>query len=267
MSKEGREVNRQASVDLNCDLGESFGHYRLGNDEEIMKWITSCNVACGYHAGDPETMYHSVKLAKQYGVSLGAHPGFPDLMGFGRRELKMSADEVYHMVIYQVGALKAFADVEGVRVRHVKPHGALYNLAAVQPELARAIAEAVRDLDKQLILFALSGSELVKAGRRAGLTVAEEAFADRTYQPDGSLTPRRHPKAVIHDIHSAARQVISMVKDGMVTTVEGTVVPLRADTICVHGDHPGAVSFVSRLRKQLEDEGIALRPAGDRSDD
>jgi 5-oxoprolinase (ATP-hydrolysing) subunit A len=146
----------------------------------------------------------------------------------------------------------------------VKPHGALYNLAAVQPELARAIAEAVRDLDKQLILFALSGSELVKAGRQAGLTVAEEAFADRTYQPDGSLTPRRHPKAVIHDIHAAARQVISMVKDRMVTTVEGTVVPLRADTICVHGDHPGAVSFVSRLRKQLEDEGIVLRPAGDR---
>ena len=260
-------MNHQASVDLNCDLGESFGHYRLGNDEEIMRWVTSCNVACGYHAGDPETMFKSVKLAKQHQVALGAHPGFPDLMGFGRRELKMSAEEIYHMVIYQVGALKAFADVEEVAVQHVKPHGALYNLATAQPELAQAIAEAVRDVDKQLILFGLAGSELIKAGRRAGLTVAEEGFADRTYQPDGSLTPRRHPDAVIHDSKEAARQVISMVKDGRVTTVEGTTVRLKADTICIHGDHPRAVSFVSRLRKQLEDEGISLRPVGECLDD
>ncbi|WMM88700.1 5-oxoprolinase subunit PxpA [Heyndrickxia coagulans] len=246
------------SIDLNCDMGESFGAYTIGKDEEILDLITSANIACGFHAGDPTVMRKTVRMAAEKGVGIGAHPGLPDLMGFGRRNIQISPQEAYDMTVYQIGALAAFAKAEGSTVRHVKPHGALYNMAAKDPNLAEAIAKAVYDVSPDLILFGLAGSELVKAGEKAGLKTASEVFADRTYQQDGALTPRREPNALIEDRETAAKQVIRMIKEGAVTSVQGEDVSVRADTICIHGDGRQALAFAAFIRQSLEQEGIKI---------
>lgn len=250
------------SIDINCDLGESFGRYKLGQDEEVLKLITSANIACGFHAGDPGVMYKTVKLAVEQDVSIGAHPGFPDINGFGRREMKLSSDEIYQLIVYQIGALEGFAKLFGKQVEHVKPHGALYNLAARDKTVAEAIAQAIADLNQNLILFGLVGGELVKAGQRLGLCVAEEVFLDRSYQADGTLTPRSHPEALIHDSNLAVSRGIRMIKEGRVTALDGTEVMLTADTICIHGDGAKALEFVRRLRKELENNGIKIEKVG-----
>lgn len=249
-------------VDLNCDMGESFGIWRLGDDEAVLPYITSANIACGFHAGDPSTMRRTVRMALDQGVAVGAHPGLPDLLGFGRRNLAITPEEAYDLVVYQVGALAAFVKAEGGRLQHVKPHGALYNMAAKDRALAEAIAAAVAAVDPDLILFGLAGSELVRAGERAGLRVAAEAFADRTYQADGSLTPRRMPGAVIDDPNRAAEQVIRLVKEGKVRAAGGTDVAVRADTVCLHGDGARAVELARAIRARLEAEGIAVKAVG-----
>lgn len=247
------------SVDLNCDLGESFGAYKMGSDEHIMPLITSANIACGFHGGDPGTMRQTVQQALQKGIAIGAHPGLPDLIGFGRRNMDVSPQEVYDMVVYQIGALHAFVSSEGGVMQHVKPHGALYNMAAQNAGLADAIVEAVYKVSPELILFGLSGSELIRAGSRIGLRTASEVFADRTYQQDGSLTPRRQPDALIHDPELAAGRIIRMVKEGKVRSQQGVDVPIAADTICIHGDGEQALLFARRIRQLLIDEGVALQ--------
>ncbi|MGE7778942.1 5-oxoprolinase subunit PxpA [Peribacillus sp. NPDC097264] len=240
------------TVDLNCDLGESFGAYRMGNDEEILNYVTSVNVACGFHAGDPTVMRKTVQLALEKGVKIGAHPGLQDLMGFGRRNIHISPQEAYDMVVYQIGALNGFLQSEGGRMQHVKPHGALYNMAAQNKDLSLAIAEAVYKINPQLILFGLSGSELIRAGQSIGLQTASEVFADRTYQKDGSLTSRREKNALIESDDEAVAQVITMVKEGKVLSQQGTQVEIKADTICIHGDGTHALSFASHVKKSLE---------------
>ncbi|QDR82345.1 LamB/YcsF family protein [Sporomusa termitida] len=249
-------------IDLNCDLGESFGAYTLGADEEILKYVTSANIACGFHAGDPGVMHKTVSLALTHKVALGAHPGLPDLIGFGRREMAVSPREVFDMVVYQIGALAGFIQAEGGRMQHVKPHGALYNMAARQPQLAEAIAEAVYKVNPELILFGLAGSELVKAGAQAGLRTAQEVFADRTYQADGSLTPRSQPDALITDHEQAVAQVVRMVRSGQATARCGTEVALQADTVCIHGDGSAALAFARHIRETLAGTGIGVQPAG-----
>ncbi|PAQ13064.1 lactam utilization protein LamB [Bacillaceae bacterium SAOS 7] len=246
-------------VDINCDLGESFGAYRMGADEEIMPFITSANIACGFHAGDPVVMRRTVKLALKHSVAIGAHPGFPDLIGFGRRPMELSAEEVYTSVLYQLGALSAFVQTEGGKLHHVKPHGALYNMAAKDKQLAEAIVQAIMDFDSSLILYGLSGSELIKAGKTARLKVAEEVFVDRTYQVDGSLTSRRDPKAFISTDQEAVQQAIRLVQEGVVEAVTGETVAMSADTICIHGDGPHALTFASYIRKELESRGIVIQ--------
>ena len=249
----------QISIDLNCDMGESFGTYTLGNDEAILPYITSANIACGYHAGDPLVMQRTVQLALQHGVAVGAHPGLPDLVGFGRREMAVSAEEVYAMVLYQTGAFAAIARAEGARLHHVKPHGALYNMAAVRPDLAQAIAKAVQKVCPEAVLYGLAGSALIKEGKKAGLKTASEVFADRTYQHDGTLTSRKQPDALITDQEKALQQVLRMVKEGIVTSLQGTAVPINADTICIHGDGPHALEFARYLYQKLNEEGITLK--------
>ncbi|MFS8513097.1 MAG: LamB/YcsF family protein [Planifilum fulgidum] len=251
------------TVDLNSDLGESFGAYTLGRDEEVLRFVTSANIACGYHAGDHNVMGRTVKAAAEKGVGLGAHPGLPDLLGFGRRRMEVEPKDVYNMTLYQVGALAAFARACGKRLQHVKPHGALYNMACRDRRIASAIAEAVAAVDSGLILFGLAGSRLVEAGRAAGLTVAEEVFADRTYQPDGTLTPRTDPRAMVRDPEEAVRRVLRMVKERKVTAVDGTEISIRADTVCVHGDEPQALAFARRLREALQSEGVEIRRVGE----
>ncbi|AIQ12547.1 LamB/YcsF family protein [Paenibacillus durus] len=246
-------------VDLNCDMGESFGAYTIGADDELLREVTSANIACGLHAGDPSVMRKSVRSALAMGVSIGAHPGLPDLAGFGRRNMDISPEEAFDLVTYQIGALEAFVRQEGGKLRHVKPHGALYNMAAASCPLADAIAMAVHRFDPSLVLYGLAGSKLLAAGREAGLSTASEVFADRTYQPDGSLTPRRQPGAVITDMDQSVRQVIRMVKEGAVAAVDGTVVPLEAETVCIHGDGAGAAAFAAELRRRLKAEGIAVQ--------
>jgi UPF0271 protein len=250
------------SVDLNCDMGESFGAYRIGADEAVFPYITSANIACGFHGGDPAVMRETVARAIHHGVAIGAHPGFPDLAGFGRRNIDVTPQEAYDMVVYQVGALLGFAAAAGTRVQHVKAHGALYNMAAAKQELADAIARAVRDVDKHLVLFGLPGSFLISAGEAAGLAVANETFADRNYMPDGSLVSRRRADAHVTDAADAERRAIRMVREGKVTSVSGEDVAIRADTICVHGDGPHAVEFVRRLRNAFQSAGITVRPPG-----
>ena len=236
-------------IDLNCDLGEGSGH-----DADLMPLITSANIACGGHAGDESTMRATVALAQQHGVTMGAHPGYADRAGFGRREMNSSADELRLLLRSQIAALALLA-----KLRHVKPHGGLYNLAARDKAVATTVAAAVKAIDSSLILFALAGSELARAGRAAGLRVAEEAFADRTYQRDGSLTPRYRPDALIVDEAVAAAQVLHMVRDGFVRTTEGVQIPIHADTVCVHGDGPNAVGFARRLRTELINAGVEVK--------
>lgn len=251
-------------IDLNCDMGESFGTYKMGTDEEILGFVTSANIACGFHAGDPAVMRKTVSLALKKGVAVGAHPGLPDLVGFGRRNMDISPQEAHDMVIYQIGALYGFVKAEGGAMQHVKPHGALYNMAANSPELAKAIAEAVYKVDPELILFGLSGSELVKAGEAIGLRTAHEVFADRTYQRDGSLTPRSQPDALITDHDEAVRQVERMILEGKVRSRQGADVVIQADTVCIHGDGPHALQFARRIRESLESSGIFVQAVGHR---
>ena len=246
------------TIDLNCDLGESFGAYRLGNDKEIISLVSSVNVACGFHAGDPTVMKRTVKLALEKGVAIGAHPGLPDLAGFGRRQMAVSPEEVHDMILYQVGALSAFVKAEGEVLHHVKPHGALYNMAANDKILAEAIAEAIYRFNPELILYGLAGSELIKAGEKLGLLTAQEAFADRSYQQDGTLSPRQQPGAVIGEVELAVGQVIRMAKEGKVRTLEGKEISLKADTICIHGDGAYALEFATSIHRALISEGIKV---------
>ena len=250
-------------IDINSDVGESFGAYTIGNDAAVMKSITSANVACGYHAGDPSVMRQTIRLARGGAVAIGAHPGFPDLVGFGRRELHATPAEVEDMVLYQIGALAAMARSEGARLQHVKPHGALFNMAVGDAALADAIARAVAAFDAGLVLFGLPGSEILAAGRRAGLRVAPEAFADRAYEPDGSLASRRKPGAVLHDPATVLERAIRIVRDHMVVAIDGSSVPIEAETICVHGDTPGAATLTAMLRVGLEAAGIRVMAIGD----
>ncbi|AFK22552.1 putative LamB/YcsF family protein [Pyrococcus sp. ST04] len=228
-----------------------------------MKYITSANIACGWHAGDPIVMRRTVKLAKENGVAVGAHPGYPDLMGFGRRYMKLSPEEAKNYILYQIGALYAFAKAEDVPLQHVKPHGALYNAMVKEEDLARAVIEGVLDFDKKLIIVALANSRVVEIAEEMGARVANEVFADRAYNPDGTLVPRGKPGAVIEDKYEIAERVISMVKDGGVKAINGEWVELKADTICVHGDNPKAVEITAYIRSRLEEEGIKVIPMGE----
>lgn len=249
-----------SQVDLNCDLGESFGAYTIGMDDQVIPFISSANIACGFHASDPVVMQKTVQLAKKYGVGIGAHPGFPDLMGFGRRNMKVSAGDAKAYVQYQLGALFAFCRAAGVPLRHVKAHGALYNMAGKDYTLACAICEGVLEFDENLILLALSGSEMIRAANDMGLRVASEVFADRAYEEDGSLVARTKPGAMITDEDEAIRRVVRMVKDGKVTAITGKDIPLQADSICVHGDNAKALQFVRKIRAALTAEGIQVLP-------
>lgn len=250
-------------IDLNCDMGESFGAYRLGNDSEVLRFVTSANIACGCHAGDHNTMRETVNAAKMRGVNIGAHPGFPDLQGFGRREMHLHPDEIYNLVLYQLGALSSFAKVAHTRLAHVKPHGALYNMAAADKGTADAIAAAVADFDRNLILFGLAGSLLISAANEKGIRAANEVFADRAYRPDGSLMPRSEPNSVIHDADAAISQALRMAKEGKVAAADGTEINVAADTICIHGDNPRALEFARRLTSAFALENIPLRKSWD----
>ena len=247
-------------ADLNSDLGESFGAYKIGEDDQIIPLVSSVNIACGWHAGDPLVMQKAVALAKQYGVSIGAHPGFPDLMGFGRRTMNATPAEVKAYIQYQVGALDAFCRAAGVKLHHVKPHGAMYNMAGADIRLARAVAEAVAEIDDSLILLVLSGSEMIRAADEIGLPSASEVFADRAYEEDGSLRARSQPDAVIRDEAECAARVLRMVTEGKVTAVTGRDIDIRADSICVHGDSPEALLFVRRIRETLKNGGVEIKP-------
>lgn len=249
-------------VDLNCDMGESFGAYTIGADEAVLPYITSANIACGYHGGDPGVMRSTLAAACVRGVAVGAHPGLPDLIGFGRRTMDVTPQEVYDLVVYQVGALLGFANAAGVTMQHVKAHGALYNMAAANAGLAAAIARAVRDVDAGLVLFGLPGSHLLGEAASVGLATASEAFADRNYMPDGSLVSRRRPDAQVHDADEAVARAIRMVRDGAVRAIDGTDIPLRADTICLHGDGPHAAEFARRLHEAFEGAGITVAAVG-----
>lgn len=245
-------------IDLNADVGERFGAWTLGDEDALFGSVTSVSVACGFHAGDPDVMRQTLVLARSAGVSVGAHPGFPDLQGFGRRETHLASSEVENLVLYQVGALAALARAEGLTLAHVKPHGALYNQCGRDQALADAVARAVRAAGPSLVLVALSGSALAGAGARAGLRVAAEAFADRGYRADGSLAPRGMPGAVITDPAVAAARAVGLARDGVVEALDGTTLHLRADTLCVHGDTPGAVAIARAVRSALEAAGIPV---------
>jgi UPF0271 protein len=249
-------------VDLNSDVGESFGAYTIGQDPILLPHVTSANVACGFHAGDPGVMRATIALAKQHGVAVGAHPGFPDLVGFGRRDLHATPREVEDFVVYQIGALAAIAAAQGVALQHVKPHGALFNMAACDAALADAIARATAAVDRSLILFGLPASELIRAGERAGLRTACEAFADRAYHRDGTLVSRRLPGAVIHDADVVEARVLRMATDRTVDAMDGSVVRLDIETICVHGDTRGAADLAARIRRALEASGVHVKPVG-----
>ena len=249
-------------IDLNSDVGESFGAYSIGHDAGLMPSITSANVAAGFHAGDPSVLRATIRAAKAHGVAVGAHPGFPDLVGFGRRELNVTAREAEDLTLYQIAAVAGVAAAEGVRLQHVKPHGALFNMAVGDADLAAAIARAVAAFDKSLILFGLPGSEILASGRAAGLRVAAEVFADRAYEADGSLVSRRKPGSVIHDVDRVVSRAVRMVTEGTVVAVDGTVVRLVADTICVHGDTQGSDQLATKLRAGLEAAGITVKAIG-----
>lgn len=248
-----------AIIDLNCDMGESYGAWTMGRDNDVLPFVSSANIACGFHGGDPSTMRKTVAAAIKHGVAIGAHPGLPDLAGFGRRVMQITPDEAYDSVVYQIGALAGVAASQGARLHHVKAHGALYNMAAKDAVLARAICEAVRDIDPSLVLYGLAGSKLIEAAQAAGLKAASEVFADRSYQDDGSLTPRSHAGAMIEDVDQAVAQVVRMVKEGVVRSQSGKDVPVQADTLCIHGDQPNALVFASGIRRALEAAGIRIQ--------
>ena len=247
-------------IDLNSDLGESFGAYTLGMDEQLMDYITSANVACGWHAGDPGVMQKTLHAAVQKGVAVGAHPGYPDLLGFGRREMKITPDEAYTYVLYQLGALDAFARVVGCHIQHIKPHGALYNQACKDEKLAGAICRAARAFSDDLIVLAPYNSAFKTAAETIGQPFAAEFFADRAYLPDGSLVPRSQPGAVIHDPELACQRVLKMAREGVVTCIDGTALQMRCASVCVHGDNEAALASVKMIRQALEEEGVLLTP-------
>lgn len=249
-------------VDLNADAGEG-----LGQDPALFRVVTSASIACGFHAGDPGTMRTAVALAREHGVAIGAHPSFPDLSGFGRREMTLTPPEVEECVTYQVGALADIAARQGVRLHHVKPHGALYNMAARDMTLAAAVARLVSEIDPSLVLVGLAGSALIEAGRQVGLRTASEVFADRGYRGDGALVPRGQPDAILHDADAVAARALDMARDGVVCATTGERVAIRAETICVHGDTPGAVAMARRVRDVLTAAGVQLRSFVDRSPD
>jgi len=250
---------REYTVDINCDMGESFGAYRMGDDDAVLPAVTSVNVACGFHGGDPRVMEVTVAAAARLGVAVGAHPGFPDLVGFGRRNLDVTADEARTDVVYQIGALHAFTRKAGIPLQHVKPHGQMNNLAVTDRSLAEAIVAGIRDFDPGLILIAYGGA-LVEAAKDAGIRVAHEVFADREYNGDGTLDSRRHPNAVIHDVDRIVTRAVSMVRTRQVAALTGEMISVPADTICVHGDTAGAATIARALRAGLEEAGIAVRP-------
>lgn len=249
-------------VNLNADMGESFGVYRMGQDELLAPLISSANVACGFHAADPRVMNHTVQLLKAHQVGLGAHPGLADLQGFGRRNVAITPDEAYADTLYQLGALSAFAKAHNYPIEHVKPHGALYNMAANDYDLAYAIACAVRDFDSELVFLGLSGSQMIDAAKDCGLKVASEVFADRAYNDDGTLVNRKLPGAMIHDTYEAIERVVKMVKTGYVTSINGLAIPLKADSICVHGDGPQALALVEAIVERFKIERIDLVSLG-----
>ncbi|MDA8109020.1 MAG: LamB/YcsF family protein [Betaproteobacteria bacterium] len=245
-------------IDLNCDMGESFGAWKMGADAEIMPLISSANIACGFHAGDPATIRKTVRLAVDHGVAVGAHPSLPDLQGFGRRVMRISPQEMYDLVLYQAGAIEAFARAAGAKLHHVKCHGALYNMAANDEALSDAMARAVQDLGGDVVLYALSNSRMMQVARGRGLRVAGEVFADRGYLDDGTLAPRGSPGAMIEDEAGAVAHALAMIEQGFVTSLSGKRVPVAPDTLCLHGDQPGAVAFAKALRKAFADRGIAV---------
>ncbi len=247
-------------IDLNCDLGESFGNYKIGLDDEVIRHISSANVACGFHASDPLVMQKTVALAKENGVCIGAHPGFPDLVGFGRRNMSVSPSEAKALVQYQIGALDAFCKAAGVKLCHVKPHGALYNMAGKDEILAQAVCEGIFEYDSNLILLGLSGSKMIEAGKKIGLRTASEVFADRAYEADGSLVARSKPGAVITDENLAVSRVVEMVKNGRVTSITGNEIEIKADSICLHGDGVKAVEFAKRIKEELLKNDVEIVP-------
>jgi UPF0271 protein len=254
-------MTRKIQIDMNSDVGESFGIYKLGLDEEVIPHITSANIACGFHGGDPGVMRKTIALAKQYGVQVGAHPGFPDLIGFGRRNMDASLEEIQDDVTYQMGALQAFATSQGLRLQHVKPHGALYNMAVANPRIWEGIADAVGKVDREIILVVLASSKkepLVEIGRRFGIRIAFEAFPDRAYGNDGSLVSRKERGAVIHDHEVVANRALKMALEGKVTSIDGKEIELKADTLCVHGDNPSAVQMVQKIRRDLKSAGVGV---------
>jgi len=252
-------------VDINCDMGESFGAYTIGADADVLPHITSANIACGFHGGDPTVMRTTIAAASALGVAVGAHPGLQDLIGFGRRVMQVTPQEAYDLVVYQIGALLGFCRADGIAMQHVKPHGALYNMAVAQVALADAIARAVHDVDAELILYGLPGSHLLAAAARVGIPTASEVFADRNYLHDGTLVPRSRPDAMVHDVNEAIRRAVRMVKEGVVTDVEGEDIEIRADTICVHGDGPHAAEIARGLKEGLLEAGVAVTaPRGSR---
>jgi 5-oxoprolinase (ATP-hydrolysing) subunit A len=250
--------NTMKKIDLNCDMGESYGAWKMGADAEVMPFITSANIACGFHAGDPATIRKTVRLAVERGVAVGAHPSLPDLMGFGRRAMRISPQEMYDLIIYQAGAVEAFARVAGTKLHHVKCHGALYNMAANDEALSEAMARAVKDLGSGVMLYVLSRSKSFQIGQKAGLPVVGEVFADRGYSDDGSLAPRDQPGGLIEDAAASVKQVLAMIEQGYVTSLSGKRVPVAADTLCLHGDQPGAASFAQALRKVFSEKGITV---------
>jgi UPF0271 protein len=247
-------------VDINCDLGESFGSYTIGMDHEVIKYITSANIGCGYHGGDPNVMDETVKLCKGNNVAVGAHPGLPDLLGFGRRKMEISQTELANYVAYQIGALASFAKIHQVKLQHVKLHGALYNLAAVDKNVAAAIAETIRKIDDNLIFLTLANSEMENAAVRLKMRYASEIFADRNYNSDGTLVSRNHPEAFVQDKDFAAQRIVKIVREKKITAIDGSTFPVNCRSVCIHGDNPEAVGFARRLKEQLTEEKIAILP-------
>lgn len=247
-------------VDLNSDLGESFGRYTIGSDDRIIPLITSANIACGFHASDPVVMMKTVNMVKKAGTGAGAHPGYPDLMGFGRRNMNVSHEEAKAYTLYQISALGGMCKAAGVKLSHVKPHGAMYNMAGKDYELSKAICEAIKESDPSLIVMGLAGSQMVNAARDMGLKTAEEVFADRAYEEDGSLVARSKPGAMIEDEDEAIARVVRMIKEGKVQAITGNDIDIKADSVCVHGDGEKALLFVEKIRKALTDEGIEICP-------
>jgi UPF0271 protein len=249
---------KKKTIDLNCDMGESYGAWKMGADAAVMPYISSANIACGFHAGDPATIRRTVALAVDHGVAIGAHPSLPDLMGFGRRAMKITPQDMYDLVVYQAGAVEAFARAAGAKLHHVKCHGSLYNMAAMDQGLSEAMVRAVKDLGAEIFLYVLSKSKNHQIAIESRVRVAGEVFADRGYADDGTLAPRDRPGGMIEDAGDSVQQVLGMIEGGYVTTLTGRRVPVVADTLCLHGDQPGAVTFAQQLRAAFTERGILV---------